>query len=153
MATLAMATVQSVDVSAVEMARIIGLAGLGPQVEVLDDDEESATARSPARPRRARRLQNAIRDIIREHYLCFVLVWLLFVLALAIATFVTFIELLVRNVRSVHSICFRVFALEDFSQTPPVVAPLHLDCVSEAPQRPLRRAARRLRLDQHRHLR
>lgn len=98
MAAVAMATVQSVDVSAVEMARIVGLAGLGPQEEALGD-AESAAAGGPARPRRARRLQNAIRDVIREHYLCFVLVWLLFVLALAIATFVTFIELLVTRVR------------------------------------------------------
>jgi hypothetical protein len=33
--------------------------------------------------------------VIREHYLCFVLSWLLIVLALAIATFVTFIEMLI----------------------------------------------------------
>jgi len=41
------------------------------------------------------RLQRMVREIIREHYLCIVLVWLLLVLALAISTFVTFIEMLI----------------------------------------------------------
>jgi len=43
----------------------------------------------------SRRLQRVVREVIREHYLCIVLVWLLLVLALAIATFVTFIEMLI----------------------------------------------------------
>jgi len=74
-----------------------------------DDDEDDESAQgdveaqavpvgaedAPRGPGRARRLQRAVRDIIREHYLCFVLVWLLLVLALAIATFVTFIEMLI----------------------------------------------------------
>lgn len=57
---------------------------------------EGARAEETLGPRnRARRLQESVRDIIREHYLCFVLVWILLVLALAIGTFVTFIEMLI----------------------------------------------------------
>lgn len=82
------------DSSAVEMARMVGVPGLASDEEETEDVENASTRGLP-RPRRARRLQNAIRDIVREHYLCFVLAWLLLVLALAIATFVTFIELLV----------------------------------------------------------
>jgi hypothetical protein len=94
MATIAMSSSHTMDSSAVEMARMVGVPGLASDEEE-DDDVESLATGNLARPHRARRLQSAIRDIVREHYLCFVLVWLLLVLALAIATFVTFIELLV----------------------------------------------------------
>ena len=36
-----------------------------------------------------------MQSILREHYLCFVLIWILLVLALAITTFVSFIEMLI----------------------------------------------------------
>jgi hypothetical protein len=82
----------------------LGTSGNNDEVSLDDDEEAGGNGQTvgadgqmagTARPNRARRLQRAVRDVIREHYLCFVLVWLLLVLALAIATFVTFIEMLI----------------------------------------------------------
>ena len=124
MASVAMATVQSVDAQTLEMLNYArdfnrpargrtprgsagpsasegdpdGLDDVELDVEQGNDEDGGSTAETEVaatRPRRIRRLQEAIRDVIREHYLCMVLVWLLFVLALAIATFVTFIEMLI----------------------------------------------------------
>ena len=61
--------------------------------EEIARDEEN---RAPANPRIApRRLQNAVRDIIREHYIFFLLMWIIVILALAVGTFVTFVEMLI----------------------------------------------------------
>jgi hypothetical protein len=62
-----------------------------------DEDVENGTtdAEEGPRPNPSRRLQRVVREVLREHYLCFVLIWLLLVLGLAIATFVTFIEMLI----------------------------------------------------------
>ena len=103
-----MSSAHSMDSSAVEMARMVGVPGLASDEEE-NEDVENASTRGLPRPRRARRLQNAIRDIVREHYLCFVLVWLLLVLALAIATFVTFIELLVLLAHTIQARILHVF--------------------------------------------
>jgi hypothetical protein len=59
------------------------------------DLENGGSVGPPQRVAPGRRVQRLVREILREHYLCFILVWLLFVLALAIATFVTFIEMLI----------------------------------------------------------
>jgi uncharacterized membrane protein YhaH (DUF805 family) len=62
-----------------------------------EEDVENGTtnAEEGPRPNPSRRLQRVVREVLREHYLCFVLIWLLLVLALAIATFITFIEMLI----------------------------------------------------------
>ena len=66
--------------------------------ENLHDEEiaRDAENRAPANPHISPRLlQNAVRDIIREHYICFLLAWIIVILALAVGTFVTFVEMLI----------------------------------------------------------
>lgn len=93
----------TVDTQAVEMYSFVrdgpdrqrGRSADRNNTENATEDVEAGNPEEAVRPNPSRRLQRVVREIIREHYLCFVLVWLLLVLALAIATFVTFIEMLI----------------------------------------------------------
>ena len=56
--------------------------------------EPPTPTRPPVQQSRNRVIRH-VQSILREHYLCFVLIWILLVLALAITTFVSFIEMLI----------------------------------------------------------
>ena len=60
----------------------------------INDLEPPTPTRPPVQQSRNRVIRH-VQSILREHYLCFVLIWILLVLALAITTFVSFIEMLI----------------------------------------------------------